>query len=33
MNFINVAKAQNIKDIHCPDLKVGAMENQTVSGL
>jgi hypothetical protein len=28
-----VAKALNIADINCPDLKVGAIENLTVSGL
>jgi hypothetical protein len=30
---INWAKAQNIKGINCPDLKVGAIENQAASGL
>jgi hypothetical protein len=29
----NVAKALNITDINCPDLKVGAIENQAVTGL
>jgi len=29
----NVAKALNIADINCPDLKVGAIENHTVTGL
>ena len=29
----NVAKALNITAINCPDLKVGAIENQTVTGL
>jgi len=28
-----VAKALNITNINCPDLKVGAIENQTVTGL
>jgi hypothetical protein len=28
-----LAKALNIADINCPDLKVGAIENLTVSGL
>jgi len=31
--FINVAKALNITYINCPDLKVGAIENQAVTGL
>jgi hypothetical protein len=30
---INWAKAQHIKDINCPDLKVGATENKSASGL
>jgi hypothetical protein len=30
---INWAKAHNIKDINCPDLKVGAIEKQPVIGL
>ncbi len=29
----NGAKAQNIKGISCPDLKVGAIEKQSVIGL
>jgi hypothetical protein len=33
MNFIKVAKALNITEMNCPDLKVGAIENQTVTGL
>jgi hypothetical protein len=33
INFINVAKALNITDINCPDLKVGAIENQPLNGL
>jgi len=33
INFINVAKALIIKHINCPDLKVGAIENQPLTGL
>jgi len=33
INFINVAKAMNIKYINCPDLKVGAIKNQALTGL
>jgi len=32
-NLKNVAKALNITDINCPDLKVGAIENQPLTGL
>jgi len=32
-NFINVAKALIITHINCPDLKVGAIENQPLTGL
>ena len=32
-NFIKVAKAMNITHINCPDLKVGAIENQAHTGL
>jgi hypothetical protein len=31
--LINVAKALNIMNINCPDLKVGAIEKQPVTGL
>jgi hypothetical protein len=30
---MNVAKALNITNINCPDLKVGAIEKQPVTGL
>jgi hypothetical protein len=30
---INWAKAQNFNNINCPDLKVGAIEKQSVTGL
>ena len=30
---INGAKARNIRGINCPDLKVGAIEKQSITGL
>ncbi len=31
--FINVANPLNIRYINCPDLKVGAIKNQALTGL